>query len=58
MILQYDEMTGETPNGWWLRFDTQKVFVSQTIGEIDEQDKTIEVPDWLAHNEGLESYEV
>ena len=57
MILQYDEMTGETPLGWWLRFDTQKVFVAQTVGDIDEMKRTIEVPNWLAIKQGLESYE-
>ena len=57
MILQFDEITGETLNGWWLRFDTQKVFISQSIGNIDEMKRTVEVPNWLAINEGLESYE-
>ena len=57
MILQFDEIIRETPNGWWLKFDTQKVFVAQSIGQIDEQDNTIELPNWLAKNEGLESYE-
>jgi len=57
MILQFDEIIRETPVGWWLKFDLQKVFISQSIGDINEQDKTVEVPNWLAKNEGLEGYE-
>ena len=58
MILQYDELLSEQETGWWLRFDRREVFIAQSVGEIDEQDRTVGIPGWLVFHKGLEGYVV
>lgn len=58
MILQYDEIVWETDNGVQLVFGDEDVWLPFSLCGLDEDNNTIEVPDWMAYRNGLECYEV
>ena len=57
MILIYDRIVVETVLAWILEFGDETVSIPKSQGKLDEGDNTVEVPMWLVHKKGLESYE-
>ena len=58
LTLEYDELLDTRDTGWLLKFDQRVVFSPWSQCTIYEGLKEIEVPLWLAINEGLEDYEI
>ena len=58
ITLKYDYMTGQSALAWFLVIDGKRFFPPKSLCEIDTEERTIEVPYWLAEKNGLEAYEV
>jgi len=58
LTLEYDELLNTRDTGWLLKFDQKVVFLPSSQCSIYEGHNEIEVPLWLAINEGLEGYEI
>lgn len=57
--LKYDEMLHETELAYLLRFDTEEEWIPKSqVESIDEDNCTVELPEWLVLKKGLENYEV
>jgi hypothetical protein len=54
--VQYDSLKVETATVYVVVFDGREVPISKAISEIDEKDKTIEIPMWLIERENLEDF--
>ena len=50
----YDELIHETESAWLLSFDGEEIWFAKSECAIDENEKNIEVPEWLAIEKGLE----
>ena len=46
--LTYDEFVAPTAKSFLVTFAEQKVWLPQSLTEIDESDNTLEIPLWLA----------
>ena len=58
MILIFDEIIKETKLAKLFRFDNYETWIpSSQIQDLDEDGKTMEIPDWMAVEKGLEDYE-
>lgn len=55
-LVQYDELKHELDNSWLLVIDGRELWIGKSVGRLDEDDKTILLPEWLVNNEGLEDY--
>lgn len=53
LIFSYDEFINETALAWLLRVSDKLSWFPKDDCEIDRQDKTIYVPEWLAIKKGL-----
>jgi len=46
--IDFDELIKETDLSWLLKIDGDQIWFPKSRCEIDEDDGTIEVPEWLA----------
>lgn len=54
LTFDYTEIRAETPAAILLRFDVREIWFPKSSGcEIDREDKTIYVPQWLAEKKEL-----
>lgn len=53
LTFSYDEFIRETSSAWLLSIDNEEIWLPKSQCEIDRQDETIYVPEWLAIEEGL-----
>jgi hypothetical protein len=57
IILKYDDFTTPTSKAFLVVFDNISVWLPQSLTEIDESSKTLEIPLWLAIEKEIEDYE-
>jgi len=57
ITLQYDYIKRISKDAWLLRFDKKRAWLAKSLCEINTQNHTIEVPQWLAEKYGIEAYE-
>jgi len=53
MKCTFDEIIKETEAAWCLDVGDAKVWIPKSQGTIDEDENTIEIPEWLAYEKGL-----
>jgi len=53
MEIPFDEIVTETDAAWLLDVGDDKIWLPKSQCDIDEDDNTIEVPEWLAIEKGL-----
>lgn len=51
--VNYDSLEGETDLAWLLDMGDDKCWFPKSECELDEQDRTVQVPVWLAVEKGL-----
>lgn len=49
----YDELIHTSSDAWLLRFDDVEYWFPQSQCDIDEEDKIITMPEWMAKTRGL-----
>lgn len=54
--IQYDHLVCDLVISWSLWIDGREILLPKSICAIDEDELTIQVPEWLMEKEGLESY--
>ncbi len=54
LTYNYDSLEHETELAWLLVIGDEKIWLPKSICNIDEEDKLIDVPEWLAIEKGLE----
>ena len=57
IILAYDDFITPTSKAFLVTFGDEKVWLPQSLTEIDESNNTLEIPLWLAEEKEIESYE-
>ena len=59
MLLQYDKLVRETNMARLIRFDDAEVWIPNSqVDYFDEDEKQIDIADWLVDKHGLEGYEI
>lgn len=57
ITLTYDNFITPTTKAFLITFGDEKIWLPQSLTEIDESDNTLEIPLWLAEEKGVENYE-
>ncbi len=57
ITLKYDRFITPTPASFLVTFGDEKVWLPQSLTEIDESNNTLEIPQWLAEEKEIEDYE-
>jgi hypothetical protein len=52
--LYYQEKVTETNKAWLLDIQGEEIWIPKSQCDINEDDHTIEIPEWLADKKGLE----
>jgi len=51
--IYFDELIKETEIAWLVKIDKEEIWFPKSQCELDEDDKKVEVPEWLAIEKGL-----
>lgn len=51
--IPYDEIVHETTMAWLITIDGDEVWIPMSICKLNEQNREIEMPEWLAIEKGL-----
>lgn len=57
ITLKYDDFISPTPKAFLVTFGDQKVWLPQNLTDINERNKTLKLPLWLAIAKEIEGYE-
>lgn len=57
ITLTYDNFIAPTARAFLVTFGDEKVWLPQSLTEIDESNNTLEIPLWLAVEKNIEDYE-
>ena len=57
ITLTYDDFVAPTSKAFLVTFGDEKVWLPQSLTEIDESNNTLEIPKWLAIEKEIEDYE-
>lgn len=57
ITLTYDDFVTPTSKAFLVTFGDEKVWLPQSLTEIDESNNTLEIPLWLAEEKEIEDYE-
>ena len=57
VTLVYDDFIAPTPRAFLVTFGDEKIWLPQSLTEIDGNTKTLEIPQWLMIEKGIEDYE-
>jgi len=52
--IHYDELLHETYNAWLLEIWDEEIWFPKSQCDLDEENKTITIPEWLAEKKGLD----
>lgn len=53
VTLQVDALVRETEKAWLLQIDGEEVWIAKSVGQLDEANDEVTIPEWLAEEKGL-----
>ena len=53
ITLYVDALVRETDKAWLLQIDGEEVWIAKSVGDLDEANSEVTIPEWMAEEKGL-----